>query len=298
MRRIVLGVVALLAAGPAAAKDCDRACLGALADAVLTALQTGEPGKVLPRSLRITENGRDIRAADSQIRAVSKVTYRHDFAEPAAGAVGVHGAAQAAGGPAVFALRLKVKDARVTELETVVTRRTEAAVFSPQSMSGKPAWDQDLPPARRTAREAMVAAANAYFDGIEAESGENVPAAPGCNRYENGVQTTNRPGGPQEGCKGLAGFGYIERVRDRRFPLVDPDRGLAWGLAVFDIPGGPYEVKAADGQVRKLTREPRSVLVSELFKLDAGQIQDIEVVMRNLPLGATPGWAPPKAKKK
>ena len=47
-----------------------------------------------------------------------------------------------------------------------------------------------------------------------------------------------------------------------------------------------------------MRREPRSVLVGELFKLDAGQIQDIEAVMRNVPLGATSGWGPPKPKKK
>lgn len=293
MRRIVLAGLAtgLMAAAPAAARDCDRACQAATADAVLAAFQAGDPGKVL-KGVRITENGRDVRLADSQLHAITKVRYAHVFIEPAAGAVGVQGAADAAGGPEVFSIRLKLKGERVSEAETVVARRTEASVFAPQTMAGKPEWDQVLPVGRRTPREAMIAAANAYFDGIEAESGANVPAAPGCNRYENGVKTTNRPGGPQDGCKGLSGFSYIEKVRDRRFPLVDEERGLIWALAVFDIPGGPAQV---DG--RTVKREPRSILIAELFKLEAGQIQDIEVVMRNAPLGAAPGWAPPKPPK-
>ncbi|WP_340643735.1 hypothetical protein [Phenylobacterium sp.] len=141
--------------------------------------------------------------------------------------------------------------------------------------------------AKATARAAMIAAAEAYFDGIEAESGDKVPAAGGCNRYENGVQTTNRPGGPQAGCKGLGGFAYIEQVRDRRYVLADEDRGLVWGLAVFDIPGGTYPALVGTGTIQ---REPRSILIAELFKLDGGQIQDIEMVMRNVPLGASDGW--------
>lgn len=298
MRRIVLAGLALgllegglLGAAPAAARDCDRACLQATADAVLAAFQAGDPGKLL-RGVRVTENGRDVRLADSQLHAITRIRYTHVFIEPAAGAVGLYGAADAAGGPEVFSIRLKLKGERVSEAETVVARRTEASVFAPQTMAGKPEWDQVLPAARRTPREAMIAAANAYFDGIEAQSGANVPAAPGCNRYENGVKTTNRPGGPQEGCKGLSGFSYIEKVRDRRFPLVDEERGLVWALAVFDIPGGTSQV---DG--RTVKRDPRSILIGELFKVEAGQIQDIEVVMRNAPLGATPGWAPPKPPK-
>ena len=292
MRRILLaalGATALLTALPAQAKDCGRACAEAVGQAALAAFQAGDPGKVL-KGVRITENGRDIRLADSQLHAITKLTYTHVFTEPAAGAVGVHGAAEAAGGPAIFSLRLKLKGDRVAEAETVVARRSEASIFSPQTMAGKPEWDQPLPPARRTPREAMIAAANAYFDGIENESGANVPAVPTCNRYENGGKTTNRPGGPQEGCKGLSNFAYIERIRDRRIPLVDEERGLVWALVVFDIPGTTQPVR----------REPRSILIGELFKIEAGQIQDIEVVMRNAPLGATAGWAlpkPPKPKK-
>jgi hypothetical protein len=291
MRGVVLAALALgvMAGGAAAAKDCDRVCVAAAADAALAAFQAGEPGKVL-KGVRITENGRDIRLPDSQLHAIRKITYTHLFLEPQTGAAGIYGAAEAAGGPEIFSLRLKLKGERITEAETVVARRGEASVFSPEAMTAKPEWDQVLPAARRMPREAMIAAANAYFDGIEAESGAGVPAAPTCNRYENGAKTTNRPGGPQEGCKGLAGFAYVEKVRDRRFPLVDEERGLIWALAVFDIPAATQPVR----------REPRSILVGELFKLDAGQIQDIEVVMRNVPLGASAGWAlpkPPKAKK-
>src|ERR1700754_2639555 len=143
MRRIVLAVLGLIPvlglAGPAAAKDCDRACLAATTEAVLAAFQAGDPGKVL-KGARVTENGRDVRLPDSQLHAIRKVTYTHSFMEPAAGAVGVYGAAEAAGGPEIFSIRLKLKGERVTEAETVVARRGEASIFSPQTMAAKPEW--------------------------------------------------------------------------------------------------------------------------------------------------------------
>ncbi len=304
MRRMVLAGLVLAGVGlglasPASAKDCDRSCVAATTDAVLAAFQSGAPTKVL-KGVRITENGRDIRLADSQLHAIRKVTYTHAFFEPAAGAVGVHGAAEAAGGPEIFALRLRLKGDRVIEAESIVTRRGEASLFSPQTMTGQAAWDQVLPPERRTPREAMIAAATAYFDGVEAETGSNVPAAPGCDRCENGVKTTNLPGEAQEGCTAFSQLAYIERVRDRRMPLVDEERGLIWALAVLDIPGGTYPAPVGSRSAT-VKREPRSILIAELFKVEAGQIHAIETVMRDLPLGAGAGWAlpkPPKTKKK
>src|SRR3954468_3532320 len=126
MRRVVLAalVLGLLASSPAAAKDCDRTCMAAAAGAALAALQSGDPGKVL-RGVRITENGRDIRLPDSQLHAIRRITYTHVFMEPEAGAVGVYGAAEAAGGPEIFSLRLKLKGERIAEAETVVVRRGE-----------------------------------------------------------------------------------------------------------------------------------------------------------------------------
>ena len=69
-----VALVFLLAVpAPAAARDCDRTCTLQVSDAVLSALQTGQFGKLLPRSVRVTENGRDIRPADSQLRAFKNI---------------------------------------------------------------------------------------------------------------------------------------------------------------------------------------------------------------------------------
>ena len=283
MKTILLALaVAALATG-AQAKSCDRVCLTKLTDQTLVALMAGQtvPGA------RLTENGADVTSAAGGLTKAKTIKFRHYFASPKDGAAGFYGTADEGDRMAVFSVRLAVKNARVTEIETVITHKGEASLAAPEAMTApKPVFDAR--PAKASSRAVMIAAAKAYFDGIEAESGDKVPAAPTCNRYENGVQTTNRPGAPQTGCRGLGGFAYIERVRDRRYVLADAERGLLWGLAVFDIPGGTYPALVGSGTIK---REPRSILIAELFKLDGGQIQDIEVVMRNVPLGAGDGWS-------
>lgn len=270
-------------AGAVQARSCDRACLTRLTDQTLAALMAGDAVV----GARLTENGAEVSAPAGGMAKFKTLKFRHYFASAQDGAAGFYGSADEGDRMAVFSLRLKVKDARVTEIETVITHKGEASLAAPEAMSQpKPVFDTI--PAKPTPRAVMIAAAEAYFDGIEAQSGDKVPAAATCNRYENGIQTTNRPGGPQSGCKGLGGFAYIERVRDRRYVLADEERGLVWGLAVFDIPGGTYPALVGSGTVK---REPRSILITELFKLDGGQIQDIEVIMRNVPLGASDGWS-------
>ena len=110
-------VLLLALAVPAASRDCDRTCTLQVSDAVLTALQTGQFGKLLARRVRVTANARDIRPADSQLRAFRKVTYLHPFAEPLGGATGFNGAAEADGGAALFSMRLKLKGDQVAEVD-------------------------------------------------------------------------------------------------------------------------------------------------------------------------------------
>ena len=290
MRRIVVMTVGLMLAlaapiaAPQAAKACDPACVAGVADAVLAALQSGQAGKLLPATVRITENGRDIRPADSQLHAIRRITYLRAFAEPAVGAAGFHGAAEASGGPAIFAMRLKLKGDRVAEVETLVTRRAEAQAFAPEALADNPARDRPLPPERRSSRPAMIAAANAYLDAIQAADGAAIPAAPTCRRHENGVARAG-----QDGCRDLSVFGRVEQVRDRRFPLVDEARGLVWSFSMIDSAG------RQEGQPR---RAPGSIRAGQLLRVDAGQIEDIEAVTRDAPHGAISGWAAPVPKMK
>ena len=282
-------LVSLLAlAAPAAARDCDRTCTLEVSDAVLTALQTGQFGKLLPRSVRMTENGRDIRPADSQLRTVKKVTYLHAFAEPLGGAAGVNGAAEAYGGAAVFSLRLKLKGDQVTEVETLVVRRTEALTFSPDTLSANPDRDQVLPPDARASRADLIAITSAWLDRLSQTQTTEAAFVSDCNSTENGAISTS--------CGSLPGLRGATLIRDRRWPLVDEARGLVWVFAMADI---PESTGVAPGQSanRSARRAAHSVRMGTLLRVEAGRITAIASVLRDAPPGALTGWAPPTAKR-
>jgi hypothetical protein len=113
-----------------------------------------------------------------------------------------------------------------------------------------------------------------------------------CDLYENSAKTP-----PPPRCIGVASLRGVAVFREQRFPLIDEDRGLIWGLAVADVPDTP-EVTVPSSGARSARRAPRSLLISALFRIEAGRIQNIELVQRNMPLGASSGWAPTKPKKR
>lgn len=249
-------------------------------------------GLPIDQATRSTENGVATRIGDGLWKSIGAVGYRMIFADAATGQVGLYATAYEDAGRAIFYVRLKVRDGRIVESEIVFARKGEASLFEPESMDRPdPIYEQLVPPEQRTSRKAMIAAAEAYYDGIEQADGSKVPAAPGCYRVENGVDTHKVPALQMAGhCNaGLHLFGWINPVRDRRYPMVDEERGLVWALVVMEIKGGPY-TSMVNGEAVARHSEPRAILVAELFKIVAGQTRRMEVVMRNMPFGAPSGW--------
>jgi hypothetical protein len=78
-------------------------------------------------------------------------------------------------------------------------------------------------------------------------------------------------------------------LRDRRYPVVDEERGVVVGFGAFNIPGGDYK-RVVNGQETTRHYEPRSLFLFEAFKIVDGKIEQIEATMRNVPLGAPTGW--------
>lgn len=123
-----------------------------------------------------------------------------------------------------------------------------------------------------------------------------VPFHKECNRFENGAQTTNNPSTVASGCKEQFDkkmYSYITKVRNRRFLMADKEKGLVFGIQMFDMPGKREDFKYFPTPFDELpTRfyKPRSLLLAEMFKIVDGQILSIEAVMVNAPFGATSGW--------
>ena len=275
------------AADQAASPDsaCDRACLTDVAHATVSGARGLAP------AARFTENGQVVARADSWLARASQVDIHDEYADASHGAVIMVGTGQDSDGRAsVFGLRLQVAAGSPTEVELIIAHEGEVSVFPPATPLPRQAVFSELvPEAERTSGARMVELANAYFDGIEVDSGAAVPVTQDCNRLENGVQTTGSERFGNLKCNSLEVFDYIPEVRERRFPLRDEARGIVAGLVAFYIPGGDYP-RVVDGMQTTRHYDPRSLFLMEAFKIVDGKIRMIEATMRNMPLGSSMGW--------
>src|SRR5215831_8584202 len=132
-KSLILGLTGMLLVGVIAGVHaqtgsgaCDRACLEGFVDKYLDALVAHDP-KLLPlsRSVKFTENGVRLDVGDSQWKTVTgKGKYRLFVTDPEAGQVAFIGtvteeARGAQGSPTAIALRLKVDNRQITEIETL-----------------------------------------------------------------------------------------------------------------------------------------------------------------------------------
>lgn len=219
------------------------------------------------------------------------------FAEPAAGQVGYFGVVHENAKPSLVSARLRVKEGLLHEIELLVARSPEESghprIFAPENMTEpRGVFDEVLPAEQRCPRDEMLHIVNLYFDGIVAGKGAMIPVYNYCRRIENGVQTVLNPArGTPTSALGVAAqvdtgvFRDIEAARDRRFPIVDEERGLVFVIFLFDHPG-PV---TGSGFVSRYS-QPNSMMVAELFQIRYRKIYQIEAVLNVFPYGTRPGW--------
>ena len=248
---------------PNVSYECDRACLNGFVEQYLAALVAHDPSRLpLARGVKFTENGQALKLGDGLWGTASALGAHKIYADdPQAGEVLFMGALQENGAPIILALRLKVEIRRIAEIETVVTRKEAGSFARPEAFSEKPIFSEMLAPAERRSRQNMIAIANSYFSAIEKGNGTKyVPFDKDCNRVEDGVQTTNNQsanlGGNSTGTLGLGCAEQIKlgafqpdtAIRDRRFLVVDEERGLVFASAFFDHDATLRSYKLTDGR--------------------------------------------------
>jgi hypothetical protein len=294
LNKFVVPLVIALSSLAHAAATCDRPCLKGFVDDYLAALEKHDPTHLpLAPHVRFTENSATIKLGDGLWKTAGQTTYRLYLLDPDSGGAALQSVIKENGALSSFLLRLKIADKKITEIETILTRKNESNVFAPEKLTAPdPLWAQVVPPAGRATREQLIAAANAYFDAIETQSGNYKPApfASDCNRVENGGQTTNVPGPNGRAPMGCAEqfdkkiFTWIPEVNDRRFPVVDPEHGVVLAIVMFGEPGG----QPIPGSDKKRKRE--ATLLAEAFKVTGGKIHRINAVMINRPYHSPTGW--------
>jgi hypothetical protein len=260
---------------------CDRSCRLGLAQTIAV---TGQ----YPVGARVTQDGNEV-VGDIWLRGATGINIHATYAAADDDEAIIAGTGTGPDGtPAVFGLR--VRNAATPEVELIVAREGEASLAPPAiPLKRDTRFDDIVPAAQRTPAAQMIAAAEAYFDGIESDIGSAIPIVDTCERVENGVQTTHSPRFTNLACNSMEPFAYITEVRDRRYPIVDEERGVIVGFGAFNIPGGDYK-RMVNGQETTRHYDPRSIFLFEAFKVVDGKIVQIEATMRNVPLGAKSGW--------
>ena len=294
----------------AAQSTCDRSCLEGLLDAYVEAVVAHDPTQLpLARGAKFTENGQRLEVGDGLWHtATEKGGYALKLADVERGQAVLMGTIREGGEPTVLVARLRVVNREVTELETLVIRDREVAQRLDDVGTPRSAWSETVPAGERLSRAELVRIGNAYFSGIERNDGRgNYPLAPDCARLENGMvlagdpalvspHARGRPNGPQVGCleqfrSGV--FFYVTRIRDRRFVVVDPERGLAFAFAFFDNAGGDSRFGTlANGQhAESGPKIPWTWAIAEVFKIERGLIGPVESVLHQAPYGTGSGWS-------
>jgi len=272
------------------------------------------------KNARYTEDAKDISLAKPTEGLWTAFTSLGDYklyvADPQQGQVAFVGLVKEGGKPAILSMRLKIEHQKITEIESIVVRNmTEANLWTMKTVPVE--FTRALDPKERVSRQELARLSKGYFEAIVKSNSKLVSWSDECYRLENGMWTAGMKLPPElaanepknapapkitakvagSGAKTpppspafnrgacTAGidsgvFALIESIEPRRTPVVDEERGITWGVYVFNHPG-VKEVKMPDGSIKPaayFAGQPNSMPISELFKIKGGKIRDIMAV--------------------
>ena len=301
---LLIPFACIVARPAAAATPCDRACLYKTLDRYLEALKAHDPaGAPFAPHARTSENNVMLEPGDGMWATITGLgSYDFRFADPKTGGVGYYGVVDESGTSSPFALRLKVKDGRITEAETVVARPQDAGVpFVNAKEEPIPELGETLPASERTPRFKMIALADGYFSTLQRNDGTlHTVFADDCDRREDGFRTTNNPNQTitaymAKGCAAqfkLGIYRYDDRLRARRYMLVDEEKGLVMAAGFIDHSGRLGEYRLTDGTPNTpVYRRPHSFCLLETFRIVHGKISRVEAVFTSVPYRMPSPWA-------
>jgi hypothetical protein len=217
----------------------------------------------------------------------------------------------------LLGVRLKTEDKKITEAEHLAIRDSLKGGIK-NLQKPRPAFLEDLAPADRTPREAMLKAGEAYYVALTGEDGKLAPFADDCERRENGMTTAGtrekmaampiENPDPEmkkmmetmakfpKSCEGqisTGSFAYITDIKNRRVLVADEKNGLAVGFSMFwhkgDLKTAP--IKGVPGVTEMPSFQGTFNLPAmHIYKIKQGKIYDIEAIGFTMPYGMKSGW--------
>jgi len=279
-----------------------RSELYAALDRYLEALLARDPARLAWADDRlVTENNVALEPGDGLWGTVTGLgPYDLRFADVETGQIGLFTTVTETNDTSAACIRLGVRGEVVAEVETLVVRQAdEALVFPDPKFEAKPVMEEIVAQAERSLPVEMIELANGYFSTLERNDGTLLTKFhPGCNRVENGVQTTNNPDffvpvaslSCEEQFR-LGHYRYDDRLRGRRFPLVDEERGIVLAHGFIDHCGRLGDYELTDGtRVTSPIRRPHTFYLTEAFKIRDRAIEQIEANFITVPYRMPSPW--------
>jgi hypothetical protein len=271
-------------------------------DQYMAAQAANDPAALpaLAPNVRFTENGVEGQPGTGFFATADDTTYRIEIFDPEFGGAAL-GAVVAEGETSVFQLvRLRVESGAVAEIESVVAREGESGPLFIPDYAAEPRREFTLSirEAERNSRLELMAVADAYWRALETNGHDNyhpAPLLPGVVRLENGYPTTSGAAGlgldtPEGVASGgttapqqfNAGMFESRTIYDRRFPVVDVERGVILSIARMGLKDG-YDLPPHWQGGRPI--------LCEFFAIQNGQIVAVEVFMKStMPVEQSAGW--------
>lgn len=287
----VILTVAANAQTPAgdAAGACGRECLRGFITQYLDAMISHNP-KAIPiaPTARFTEDTKTLPLGEGLWKSASKVrSYRQDFLDVREGVAASHVVVEENGTPVMLALRLRIENKKITEIETMVTRsKAEGAIFDIEKLTTPREAMNVVPDAsQRMSRAELIRVAEIYSAGLKVGGNfdaVNAPFAPDAYRIENGTITAG-PGA-------RAGS---ENIRTQRV-MAHPD--VSYRIAAVDEEMGVVLFRLDFGNTNSYG-SGNALTLFEAFKIYGGQIHAVEAFMDIMPENTPSGWPNYEVKK-
>lgn len=294
LRTTAITALALFSSQMAQAQiGCDRACLTGYVDAWFTGLHANNTNGVpLAANVKISENGKLVNLKDTFWDSASETVYRWDIINQRLGDTGTEAVVKNSDGTmTMVAVRLKVLNGAITEIETIKANQGDAnGLWGPEQLVDRPLsgfLTLSIAEASRDSYYRLIAAAESYWRAFQTNGTPLYHAAdllPDAIRFENGLQTTGmyRDGVYRDTASGFHQGSFLGRnLWDRRYSVVDEERGIVMSMVRFGLKDGMESQSAATTNSR---------IVAEFFSVKAGMMQEIHAVLFNVPEELPPVW--------
>lgn len=301
--RFLLATALLGLAVPAGASaPCDESCMLRLADALVEAV-AAKDFRRLPWAdpVHFTENNVPLMIGDGWWGSTGATVGQKAFslADPQTGNVVWFGTIWDHDEPSFGALRIKVTDGKIADVELIAARTPWPIPFGdPRTFAISSSMISPVAADKRRSRERLIDLANNYLATKQRNNGALLADfAPKCAMVENGVQITSAEAEIQPRATDCASvfraglFAPVERIRDRRYPIVDVERGLVLAISVQDLPAREKTFTTTDGKRIAVKRDyPMSRLVAELVRIEGDTVVRSEGVVASLPYRMPTPW--------